>query len=91
MLRSVSHRFALVKRYLLDRFAFGFRLLAGLHCIAFPLACQPLLFLACFRLRVQRVPLLRWFELYHVSALLVNPFLHSYFVACNMQDSDVSD
>ena len=40
MLRSVSHRFALVKLYLLDRFAFGFRVLAVLNCIALALPCQ---------------------------------------------------
>ena len=43
----------LSKHYLLYRFAFGFRLLAGLNCSALSLACQSLLSPACFRLRVQ--------------------------------------
>ena len=48
MLRSVSHCFAFVKHYLLDRFAFGFRLLAGLHCITNSFYLATLLFSLAF-------------------------------------------
>ena len=62
MIRSVSHRFALVKHYLLDRFAFPFGTYwVELYRIRFTLST--LLCFACFRLRVQRIHLLRWFEL----------------------------
>ena len=90
MLRSVSHRFALVKRYLLDRFAFAFATCwVALYRVS---ACLPTLF--CFSLafacECSAFYLLRWFELYHVSALLSNPFMLRYLFACNMQDIELS-
>ena len=84
MLRSVSHRFALVKRYFarpslslsvlaglplvyhtfgtlstLSGLAFGFRLLAGLHCIALALPCQPFYVSLAFACECSALTLLR--------------------------------
>ena len=82
MLRSVSHRFALVNRYLIDRFAFPFGTRwVALYRISFTLStrlCFPLAF-AC---ECSAFPCYDGLTV-HVSALLVNPFYA--FLLCRLQ------